>query len=91
MLSAAYSELASSRDAATAFKDKALPAAQEAYEMTQKAFEQGELTLIDVLDAQRTLFDLQRRYLDALRRYHLATTEIETLVGRPVGELEPQD
>lgn len=91
MLSAAYSDLASARDQAIAFKDKALPAAQQAYQMTQKAFDQGELSLIDVLDAQRTLFDLERRYLDALRRFHLAATEIETLIGRPLSELDQND
>ncbi len=82
MLSATYAQLANSYDEATAIRDVALPPATEAFEVTRRAFENADLSLIDLLDAQRTLFELQTRYVDALIDYHTAAAEIESLIGR---------
>ncbi len=91
MLSAAYAQLANAYDEATAIRDVALPPAREAFEVTRGAFENADLSLIDLLDAQRTLFDLQTRYVDALIAYHTAAAEIESLIGRRLSDLdEPQ-
>lgn len=91
MLSASYADLAGAHDEVVALRDKALPAATDALQATQQAFEEGELPFIDVLDAQRTLFELQTRYVDALVAYHTAAAEIESLIGRRLTELnDPQ-
>lgn len=87
MLSAAYAQMAGSHDEATALKDRVLPAATQAYDATRRAFDEGKLPFLDVLDAQRTLFDFQSRYIDALARYHTAVAEIEALVGRRLIDL----
>jgi len=87
MLSAAYAELAGSYDEAVALRDRAIPAATEAFASTRRAFEEGKLPFLDVLDAQRTLFDLQSRYIDALASYHTAAAEIEALIGQRLTDL----
>jgi len=87
MLSEAYAQLAGSHDEATALKARALPAATDAYNATRRAFEEGKLPFLDVLDAQRTLFDLQSRYINALANYHTAAAEIEALIGRRLTDL----
>jgi len=87
MLSEAYAQLAGSHDEATALKARALPAATNAYNATRRAFDEGKLPFLDVLDAQRTLFDLQSRYIDALASYHTAAAEIEALIGQRLTDL----
>ena len=86
-LSRAYARMAGSFDEAMAIRDIALPPANEAFKFTRRAFESGDLALIDVLDAERTLMELRTEYLDALTGYHLAVTEIEGLIGRPLADL----
>lgn len=91
MLSAAYTQLVSSYTESTMLRDRALAAANDAYESTKAAFDQGSLPFIDVLDAQRTLFDLQRRYVEGLVGYHAAVIEIETLIGHRLSDLNEHD
>lgn len=84
LLALAYAELLTARDEAIALRDRALPAAERAASSTQQAFAEGKIPFLDVLDAQRTLFSLERDYLDALVAYHKATAEIEALTGTPL-------
>ncbi len=83
-LAAGYEELTSTHAEATALRDEVLPTARSAFEAVQSAFEQGGGGYLDMLDAQRTLTELQRQYIDALARYHHAVAEIEGLIGRPL-------
>ena len=86
-LSRAYARMAGGFDEAMAIRDIALPPANEAFKFTRRAFESGDLALIDVLDAERTLMALRSDYLAALTDYHLAVTEIEGLIGRPLADV----
>lgn len=87
MLSDAYADFASAYDEAIALREMALPVAERAVEATRLAFEEGGLPLLDVIDAQRTLFDLQQQYLDSLQAYHTAAAEIESLIGQRLSDL----
>lgn len=80
-LSSLYLELATAHTEASALQQRAIPAAKLAYEGTRRAFTEGELPYLDVLDTQRTLFELEHRYLDALVAYHTASAELEALLG----------
>ena len=42
---------------------------------------------LEVLDAERTLFDARRELLGALVAFHLAATDLERLTGTPLAEL----
>lgn len=90
LLNETYVGLANAYDEALAFRGRALPAAERAYQDTQLAFKEGKLPFLDVLDAQRTLFDLQARYLQALENYHLGVAAVESLIGRSLAELHQQ-
>ena len=87
MLSDVYSELVTAQEEAVALRERALPAADKAYTATLFAFKEGKLPFLAVLDAQRTLFGLQQRYLDALVIYHAMTAELESLIGRSLNEV----
>lgn len=88
LIHAAYVALATARDEAVVLRDRALPAATQAYQATEIAFQEGKVPFIDVLDAQRTLFDLRERHLNALTSYHVSLAEMEALIGRSLKEFE---
>ncbi|MEK6599483.1 MAG: TolC family protein [Deltaproteobacteria bacterium] len=76
-LSAAYVEVKT-------LKDIALPGAQSAYDATMEGYRMGKFGYLDVLDAQRTLFDVRVQYIRALTDYHLSVANVEQLIGEPV-------
>jgi outer membrane protein, heavy metal efflux system len=81
------------RNLTTAYRDVAviqrdvLPAAQEAFDVATEGYRQGKFGFLDVLDAQRTLFDTKGQYLEALSAYHKAVAETERLIGEPLSAL----
>lgn len=81
-LKAAYGEYATSYSEVLAFRDEALPAAQRAFEAAREGFERGHFDFLAVLDAQRTLIEIQAQLVDATARYHRAIVEIEGLIGQ---------
>jgi cobalt-zinc-cadmium efflux system outer membrane protein len=83
-LSDAYQALAAGYVEATTLKAVVLPGAQSAFEATSEGFRQGKFGYLEVLDAQRTLFETKGRYVEALSSYHKAVAETERLIG---GEL----
>jgi cobalt-zinc-cadmium efflux system outer membrane protein len=81
-LHAAQQALAQSYKAVQSIRKDIAPRAQDAFERTQEGYQQGKFSYLDVLDAQRTQFDVQAQYLQALTAYHLAAVEIDRLLGR---------
>lgn len=61
-----------------------LPAARDALNAMSRGYELGKFSFLDVLDAQRTLFEQQSRYVQSLTAVHLAYAEIGRLVGTPM-------
>ncbi|HOS02668.1 MAG TPA: TolC family protein [Candidatus Hydrogenedentes bacterium] len=72
--SAAYATLSS-------LKDDILPAATSTFAAINEAYTQGKFGYLDVLDAQRTLFEARQQCLDALASYHENIAEIERTIG----------
>jgi cobalt-zinc-cadmium efflux system outer membrane protein len=62
-------------------REEILPGAQSAYEAAGKGFEAGKFSFLDVLDAQRTLFQAKTQYVRALGDSHRAAADIERIVG----------
>jgi outer membrane protein, heavy metal efflux system len=85
-LSDAYQALAAGYAEATTLKSAVLPGAQRAFEATSEGFRQGKFGYLEVLDAQRTLFEARGRYVEALGAYHKAVADTERLVGGELGE-----
>ena len=61
-----------------------LPAAESAFAAAGKGYELGKFGFLDVLDAQRTLFQNRALYLRALVNYQQLTTDLERLIAGPV-------
>lgn len=78
----ASTDLTVSRQSAQTLKTTILPAADQAYSAAVRGFDAGKFNFLDVLDAQRTLFQARIRYLDVLAKVYLSTTTIDRLLGR---------
>lgn len=80
----AHARLTAAYHEAKAIDAVLLPAAQDAYDATRRAYDEGKLPYLDVLDAQRTLFDTETQRLEALAEYHAAKVKVEGLISEPL-------
>ena len=64
---------------ATSYKGTVLPAAEQAFALSRQGYGAGKFQYLEVLDAQRTLFDARAQYMSALRDYHMRKAELERL------------
>lgn len=72
---AAYAEI-------SILEDDILPAAENAFAQARKGYQSGKFAYLEVLDAQRTLFDVRLQRINAFRDYHLAAAAVDRLSGR---------
>lgn len=77
----AYERLGAARNEVETLRREVLPGAQSAYDVATKGFELGKFNFLDVLDAQRTLFDAKSQHLRALADAHGAGAEMDRLLG----------
>jgi len=80
-------ELASAYAEGLTLKEQILPAADSAFEAATLGYQAGKFGFLEVLDAQRTLFEMRGQYLEALTNYHQARAEVERLIGAPLDSL----
>jgi outer membrane protein, heavy metal efflux system len=80
-LTQAYTNYANAVDEATRLQTEVLPAARDALDATSRGYELGRFALLDVLDAQRTLFQGRSQYVAALGSAHRAYADLARLTG----------
>jgi len=73
---------------AETLRDQVLPSARSAFEASREGFKRGKFGYLDVLDAQRTLFEAREGQIDALAEYHAAAADVERLIGRSLRSIE---
>ena len=78
----ASNQLSVSRASAQTLKQTVLPGAEQAFNAATIGFEAGKFNYLDVLDAQRTLFQARIRYLGVLGQTYQAATTIDRILGR---------
>jgi cobalt-zinc-cadmium efflux system outer membrane protein len=76
---AAWQQLSAAHTTAQLLRRDALPATEEAHALVRRAYEEGRLPFIDVLDAQRALAALRREILDAEAACAVALARVEGL------------
>jgi cobalt-zinc-cadmium efflux system outer membrane protein len=84
-----HADLAAAFDEAVVLRQRSIPSAERAFAGTRSGHRQGLFNGYDVLAAQRTLFDLRVREVDALLAYHHARADVERLVAAPLDEETP--
>ena len=60
-------------------KNESIPDAEEAFKIIKEGNLVGRFTILDVLDAERTLFVIQNQYLNTLGEINVVVVEIEGL------------
>jgi len=93
-LEEARSVLAGSYEEAVELRKNVLAGAEKVYLAAGRSYRQGKTDYLNVLDAQRTMFEIRKRYIDVLAEYHSARADLERLTGgfldafKPVNEGE---
>ena len=58
-----------------------VPSAELALYRVNESYRLGKLSLIDLIDSQRTLFNAKRQLVQSAAQYHIASIQLESLVG----------
>jgi len=83
-LAKTYQALSSAYMEATELDKNLLQGAESLFKASKAGYSQGKLDYLNVLDAQRTLFEARGQYIDALASYHIAKTDVERLIAGPI-------
>jgi len=78
----AWQALADARAEAAVLGEQVVPGAAEGYAAAEFGYQAGKFGLVELLDAQRTLFETRQRQVAAQTAAHLAATELQRLLGR---------
>lgn len=89
-LNRTYESLLAAEREVALLRTEVLPAAESAFAAAGKGYELGKFGFLDVLDAQRTLFQNRALYLRALVNHQRLTTDLERLIAGPVNAVEAQ-
>ncbi|WP_256207403.1 TolC family protein [Nitrosomonas marina] len=84
LLTQAYESLISADTQINKLRNEILPGARETFRMASRGYELGRFNFLELLDAQRTLFQNQTLYLQALADYQRLINEIERLIAEPI-------
>ena len=79
-----YQEFTNSYSQAISLKNEVFPGAIEMFNAATRAYQEGKVDYLNVLDAQRTLFDVKNEYIESLASYHTARTDIERFIGKEI-------
>ncbi|HEY9734546.1 MAG TPA: TolC family protein [Drouetiella sp.] len=80
----AYQQLASARERVEIFQAQILPASDRVARLARRAYEVGQNDITSTLSAQQANVQTKSAYLDAVRLYQQALTDLEQAVGRPL-------
>lgn len=86
-LAKAYNRLSVAYFKTHTLKTKIIPGAQTAFDITNQGYRLGKFRYLNVLDTQRTLFDAQVEYIQALTEYHKAVADVERLIGGSMSDI----
>jgi cobalt-zinc-cadmium efflux system outer membrane protein len=65
-----------------AFETDVLPPAQSAFDRTKIGYEEGKFDILNVLDAQRSVFETKLDLISARAEYEKARVKLEAIAGR---------
>ncbi len=75
-------ELKNAYRQAVNLKESILPSAQRAFNLSKEGYRAGKFQYLEVLDAQRTMFDAREQHNSTLRDYHVRRAEIERITAK---------
>jgi outer membrane protein TolC len=78
----AYTDVLTASNQIQLFEDEILKEAEEAYNMFQFSYQEGEIGGLELITARRTLVGARLAYADALLNYAVALAAVEKAVGQ---------
>lgn len=84
-LNEAWQALNAAHLEAVTLSKEVLPSAQWAFDAAQEGYRYGKFGYLDVLDAQRSLYEVKGQYIEALASYHSNQAVVNRLIGRRDG------
>ena len=81
-LAESWQSLATSSAEAQMLQEQIIPAAQQTFAAVSYGYQAGKFGVLEVQDAQKTLFEVRERYLEVLTTAHLAAVELDRQLGR---------
>lgn len=77
----AWESLAASLEETRSYQDEIIPSARKAYAQADDGYSRGAFSFLDLLDAQRTLYEVQQARLDSLLSVYEAKAQTDFLMG----------
>jgi outer membrane protein, heavy metal efflux system len=78
-LSQSHKELVRAYEEVSRLKTRVVDSAENAFELAKEGYLQGKFEYLEMLDAQKTLYDVKDRYIQALLNYHEKRADVEYL------------
>jgi len=86
VLTGVYGDFSSAYSEATTLKATVLPGAEEAFGVAREGYKAGKFGYLEVLDAQRTLFNARKQFNEAVLDYHRQRATIERMTAIHAGQ-----
>ena len=88
-LYAAWQEMGTAYTQARSLQQNILPQAKRAYAESQRGYQLGGFSYLEVLDAQRTLADTRLQHISLISAYHQAKARVDRLTGGFSSVIQP--
>jgi cobalt-zinc-cadmium efflux system outer membrane protein len=79
-----YQQLVAARERVGLFQEKILPASENVARMARRGYEVGQSDITSTLAAQQSNVQTKAAYLEAVRSYQQALTDLEQAIGHPL-------
>ncbi len=83
-IEAAYALVKAAQEQVRTYNTELLQQADEMYRIVLRSYEEGEVGYLALLEAQRTLIEVHRGYIETLARYQSALAELERSSSIPI-------
>lgn len=80
----AYENLKTRYEHVQLLQNNVVPGSEQVLETLRSSYEIGKISFYEVLDAQKNWLESKSQYIDALIDFHVASTEIENILGESV-------
>jgi cobalt-zinc-cadmium efflux system outer membrane protein len=76
-------QLSAAVEAARSAEDEVMPSAMSALAAVEIGYREGKFAFVDVIAAQRALFEASTLLVDSLEEYAIASADLDRLIARP--------
>jgi len=86
-LAETHAGLTAAHQRVVTLRTKVVPTMEQSYQASHEGYRQGKFGFLDILDAQRGLFEVRAALVDALYEYQSALIAIQRMTGTPIEKL----